>query len=77
MVAQAAAFAATARVEAGLVIPHTKLATRILCGTTPEAAAALCDRVRPEDALGGEMPGYEVWRQRIAAELTERQGVQP
>lgn len=77
MVAQAAAFAATARVEAGLVVPHTKLATRILCGTTPEAASALCARVRPEDPAGGEMPGYEVWRQRIAAELNERQGVQP
>ena len=49
-VAQGCAFAAEARVRAGLVTPHTKVATRVLCGMTPEAAATITQRVRPAQA---------------------------
>jgi len=72
-VAQGAVFAATARVHAGLVVPHTELAARVFCGMTPQQAADLADRERPDpadtraqrtDSAG--TPAYEAWRQRIA-----------
>lgn len=70
-VTQGAAFAATCRVEADLVTPHTVLATKVLCGTTPAEADEVCRRTRPTDTdRPGEVPAYEIWRQRIAAELT-------
>jgi hypothetical protein len=73
-VAQGCAFAATARVHAGLVVPHTQLATQVLCGMTPEQAAKVCENALPSQVLAGpaepgEVPAYEVWRRRIAAEL--------
>jgi hypothetical protein len=73
-VAQGCAFAATARVHAGLVVPHTRLATQVLCGITPEQAAKVCEIALPEQVLPGplgpgELPAFEVWRQRISAEL--------
>jgi enediyne biosynthesis protein E3 len=64
--AQAAAFAAKARLLAGLVTPHTKLAVKVYCDCSVEEAAAVTD-----DALdglpdvAGQVPGFEVWRQRI------------
>ncbi|MFF1873096.1 DUF1702 family protein [Streptomyces sp. CB03911] len=68
-VAQASAFAATARVEAGLVTPHTELAARFFCDLTPQQAAALCDKARPVPVVDGAVPAYEVWRRRIAEQL--------
>jgi len=77
-VAQASVFAATARVRAGLVTDHTRVATRALCGLTPEAVAQISDDLRPAApgrlipgrlaAPGREtgIPAYEVWRQRLA-----------
>ncbi len=41
------AFAADARLQAGLVVPHTALATRVFCGMTPEEAARLTHETRP------------------------------
>jgi enediyne biosynthesis protein E3 len=71
-VAQACVFAADARVRAGLVVPHTRVATQVFCGVTPEQAAQISAEARPDrpdrpdrDAL----PAYEVWRQRIANEF--------
>ncbi len=49
-IAQGCAFAAEARVRAGLVTAHTKMATRVLCGMTPEAAATITQRLRPAQA---------------------------
>jgi hypothetical protein len=49
-VAQGCAFAAEARVRAGLVTAPTKVATQVLCGMTPEAAAKITQRVRPAEA---------------------------
>jgi hypothetical protein len=69
-VAQGSAFAATARVEAGLAVEHTAVATRVLCGMTPEEATRLCGHTRPAPvAQLREHPGipsFEVWRMRIA-----------
>lgn len=69
-VAQGAAFAATTRVQTGLLVSHTVRATDVLCGVTPDAATRICEENmprQPEDA--GETPAWEVWRQRVANEL--------
>jgi hypothetical protein len=69
-VVQGSAFAAKARVRAGLVVPHTHLATEVLCGMSPEQAAEVCDRARPDGGADADgLPAYELWRQRIAAEI--------
>jgi enediyne biosynthesis protein E3 len=65
-VAQGSAFAASARVEAGLDNEHTVLATRLLCGVTPQEATWICRDVRPDPVLDTHVPAYEVWRCRIA-----------
>ncbi|WP_250214684.1 DUF1702 family protein [Acrocarpospora catenulata] len=66
--AQGSAFAATARITAGLLGPHTEQAVRLFCGTTPEKASLICAEALP-DGPRGELPAYEVWRQRIADEF--------
>ncbi|MFE9650494.1 DUF1702 family protein [Streptomyces sp. NPDC006365] len=72
--AQGAAFATEAREKAGLTIPHTRLAARVLCDRTPEEAARLCRDLMPTaDATAGNAgatPAYETWRQQIAAALS-------
>lgn len=45
--AQGSAFAAETRVRAGLMVPHTGVATRVLCGMEPEDAARLTQDLRP------------------------------
>ncbi|MFD3659490.1 DUF1702 family protein [Streptomyces sp. NPDC058659] len=45
--AQGSAFAAETRLRAGLMVPHTGLATRVLCGLEPEEAAAVTQELRP------------------------------
>ncbi|MER7458842.1 DUF1702 family protein [Micromonospora sp. NPDC126480] len=68
-VAQGSAFAAKARVRAGLVTAHTRTATEVFCGLTPERAAAVTDDALlglPADAA---LPAFEIWRRRIAEEL--------
>ncbi|GAA3748558.1 DUF1702 family protein [Salinactinospora qingdaonensis] len=71
--AQGSAFAAQARIRAGLLVPHTELATRVLCGMAPEEAAQVSEDARPADPSGhdstGEVPAYEAWRARIADEF--------
>nr|AFV52142.1 hypothetical protein [Streptoalloteichus sp. ATCC 53650] len=73
--AQGSAFAAEARVRAGLVVPHVEQATAALCGTTPEVAATVTQEAIPTEPVTGELPAYEAWRQRIAAELLVLGGV--
>ena len=68
-VAQGSAFAAEARVCAGLVVPHTHVAAGVLCGSTPQEAALICQQTRPAGPVEGDLPAYEVWRQRIANEF--------
>lgn len=68
-VAQGSAFGASARVRAGLVVPHNEVATRVFCGMTTAEASQVCDRTRPDGRATGDQPAYEVWRQRIADEF--------
>jgi hypothetical protein len=74
-VAQGSAFAANARVRAGIVPPHTGLATQVFCGATPEEVARITNELRPVDPVEGEQPAYEVWRQRLANEFISLGGV--
>lgn len=73
--AQACAFAAEARVLAGLTVPHTGVATRVFCGMTPERAALVTREFRSNLPPEGDLPAYEVWRQRIAHEFVSLGGV--
>jgi hypothetical protein len=68
-VAQGAAFAAEARIRAGLLVPHTELATQVLCGMPAAKAAQITQDTRPGPEPQGELPAYEVWRQRTAGEF--------
>jgi enediyne biosynthesis protein E3 len=67
--AQGSAFAADARIKADLLVPHVEEATRILCGAPPDEAAKTTLDLRPEGPVRGDLPAYEVWRQRIASEF--------
>lgn len=54
-----------ARVVADLLVPHNDVASRVLCGLTPEQASDIAREEivgLPED---GAVPAYEVFRQRI------------
>lgn len=69
--AQGAAFAAKTRQRAGNPAEHTELACEVLCGRSADAAAEITDlalRDLPDD---GEVPAYEIWRQRIRAHFAE------
>ncbi|MFD1151804.1 DUF1702 family protein [Saccharothrix hoggarensis] len=75
--AQGSAFAAEARVRAGLLIPETDRATRAICGLPAERAAAITQEVRPAVPVDGVVPAFESWRQRIADEVLTSGGVAP
>jgi hypothetical protein len=74
--AQGAAFAAAARLRAGLVVAHNELATEVLCGTDVATAAAVTDWAR-EGLTDGAVPAYATWRERIAEAFTAHTGVTP
>jgi hypothetical protein len=70
---QGSAFAAEARVLGELVLPHTEVAARVLCGTTPEHAARITQDVRPSTAeavAAVDEPAYQIWRRAIAEQFT-------
>jgi enediyne biosynthesis protein E3 len=71
-VAQGSAFAAGARVRAGLVCPHNEVATQVLCGLSSRDAAKVTDAALPQAAATGSRPGYENWRLAIAEEFRSR-----
>jgi hypothetical protein len=72
--AQGSAFAAEARAFAGIVIPQTELATRVLCGTSAVDAAEITHRTRENLVPDGDEPVYETWRLRITEQLKARRG---
>lgn len=64
--AQGAAFAGHARLLAGLVTPGTELGVKVYCDMSVEEASVVTDETRrglPE--ADGEVPSYELWRERI------------
>jgi hypothetical protein len=63
--AQGAAFAAGARVRAGNPADHTDAACRALCGLSADDAARITDVTLESLPPDGDLPAYEVWRQRI------------
>jgi hypothetical protein len=64
--AQGAAFAAKARLLAGLVMPGTELGVKVHCGMSVEEAAAVTDEARLNlPGEDGELPRYEIWREQI------------
>jgi len=66
--AQGAAFAAKARLLAGLVSSGTELGVKVHCGMSVEEAAAVTDQaLQALPAQEGETPRYEVWREMIKA----------
>lgn len=74
-VAQACAFAAKARLLAGLANAHTQRAAAVFCGTTAEKAAAVTDDALVDLPADGPVPAFESWRQRIAAAFEPQQPV--
>ncbi|MGB0386814.1 MAG: DUF1702 family protein [Ardenticatenaceae bacterium] len=69
--AQGAAFAAKARLHAGNMADHTRLATELLCAMSAEDAADITDITLERLPTNGPLPAYEVWRQRIQQHFQE------
>jgi hypothetical protein len=69
-VRQGAAFAVSARSEAGNVVGHTLVAADVLCGGTVEGVTALVNDARAELVSDATGAAYEQWRTRIRQRLT-------
>jgi hypothetical protein len=75
--AQGSAFAAKARQRAGISVEHTDRAVKIICSTSAELAAKICDselaalsdEQRSAAAARSEHPGFERWRNGIRSTL--------
>lgn len=63
--AQGSALAATTRVKADLVTDNTRTAAAVFCGMSPEDVAAATDKALEDLPPDGELPAFEIWRQRI------------
>ena len=63
--AQGSAFAAKARQRAGNLNSHTEMACQIIWGISAEEAAEITDRSLEDLPNNGQLPTYEIWRQRI------------
>jgi hypothetical protein len=68
--AQGAAFAAKARQLAANPIPHTEMTCQMFCGLSAAAAAQLTDAMLEKLPEDGEVPAFEIWRQRIQTQLS-------
>ena len=60
-----ASFAAEVRARAGIPSPDTDLACRLLCGMDAAAAAAVAREALADLPPDGEVPAFEVWRERV------------
>jgi hypothetical protein len=65
--AQAAAFAAEARIRAANPAPHTDMACNVLGGIAARDAALIARRLAAEARDQADVPSYEDWRQRVGA----------
>src|SRR5712691_342319 len=68
--AQGVAFAATARLRAANLVPHTESACAIVCGVDAAGAAAVTDNALAATGGGSTAADYERWRTAIRTELT-------
>lgn len=71
--AQGAGFAAETRRRAGNLVPHCDLACQVLCGMSAEQASLIPREERAALPPDGQVPAYEVWRQRIQKRLATQQ----
>lgn len=69
-VVQGAAFAVSARREAGNVVAHTRVAAELLCGRSVDEVAELVDAARSDLHPDRTGHAYEEWRSRIRERLT-------
>jgi hypothetical protein len=69
-VVQGAAFAIKARTRAGNPVEHTRLASQILCGVSPDEVNKIVDDATENLPPDGLEPSFEVWRQRIQTALS-------
>ncbi len=67
-----AAMAAMFRQQAGGSAPHTELACQTLWGLSGAQVAHLTEIARQDLPTDGDVPAYEIWRQRIATRFSER-----
>jgi len=67
-----ASFAAEVRVRAGIPSPHTDLACRLLCRMETAAAAAVTRESLADLPPDGEVPAFEVWRERVREQFRLR-----
>jgi enediyne biosynthesis protein E3 len=63
--AQGAVFAAKTRHMTDLMTPHTEVAVKNHCEMSVAEAAAIMDETQVDLPPDGEVPAYEIWRQRI------------
>ncbi|OXM66081.1 DUF1702 family protein [Amycolatopsis vastitatis] len=72
--AQGSAFAAEARARAGLLVPETESASRVLCGMSAADAAELARDTKPGPSADCAVPAYAQWRTRVAEEFASLGG---
>jgi hypothetical protein len=75
--AQGAAFASKARVRAGNLTPHTRLACQVLCGLPAEEAAQITDEALENLPANGAEPAFEIWRRRIQDRFKQTKELKP
>lgn len=68
-IAQGAAFAAKTRIRAGNATPHTEMACQVFCEMSLDEAAQITDNALEGLSAQGDIPAYEIWRQRIQAQF--------
>jgi hypothetical protein len=73
-VVQGVAFAVSARLTAGNVVAHTRVAAELLCGRAVEDVADLVNGARDDLWADRTGHGYEEWRTRIRERLAARKG---
>ncbi len=64
--------AARARQHVSNPVPHNEMACEVLCGLSSEEAARLTNAALQNLPTDGVEPAYEIWRQRIKAQLALR-----
>lgn len=71
--ARGAATAARGRRLAGNQAPYTELACEVFCGLSSHEAARITDITSENLPADGEVPAYEIWRQRLVAQFSAQQ----